>query len=106
MLSLRRDISAVSISRWIVKTIQLCYKVEGERLVSPVKAHSVRALATSLAFFRQASLEQIIRAGTWTSANTFISFYLTDLSSLCGDLSRVGPLVSAGVVLPATARQA
>ena len=106
VLSLRRDISAVSISRWIVKTIQLCYKVEGERLVSPVKAHSVRALATSLAFFRQASLEQIIRAGTWTSANTFISFYLTDLSSLCGDLSRVGPLVSAGVVLPATARQA
>ena len=99
-MSLQRDILAVSVSHWIMKTIPLCYKVEGERLVSPVKAHSVCALATSLAFFRKASLEQIIRAGIWTSANTFIYFYLTDLSSLCGDLSRVGPLVSA------TSRQA
>ena len=32
----------------------------------------MRALATSLAFFKQASMEQVIRAGTWVSSNTYL----------------------------------
>ena len=75
-------------------------KKEGASLTSTVKAYSVRAVATSLAFFNQASLDQVVRAGTWVSPNTFNYFYLKDLSLIQGDLSRIAPLVSAGVIIP------
>ena len=81
-----REISPVSISRWMVKTIRFCYEKEGASLTSSVKAYSVRAVATSLTFFNQASLDQVVRAGTWVSPNTLISFYLKDVSLIQGDL--------------------
>ena len=100
-----KDISPATLSNWIVETIQFCYQLKGAQLASSVKAHSVRVLATSLAFFRQASLDQVIRAGTWCSSNTFIYFYLKDLSLVSGDISRLGPLVAAGVLLETPSRQ-
>ena len=54
---IQKDISSVSLSRWIVKTIQLCYELEGAKLRSSAKAHSVRALSV-ISFFKQASMEQ------------------------------------------------
>ena len=103
---IKKDISLVSLSRWIVKTIQLCYELEGAKLRSSAKAHSVRALSASLAFFKQASMEQVIRAGTWVSSNTFISYYLKDLNFIQGNLSHMGPLVSAGIIIPSSSNQA
>ena len=103
---IQKDILSVSLSRWIVKTIQLCYELEGAKLRSSAKVHSVRALATSLAFFKQASMEQVIRAGTWVFSNTFISYYLKDLNFIQGNLSRMGPLVTAGIIIPSSLNQA
>ena len=73
-------------------------KKEGASLISSVKAYSVRAVATSLAFFNQASLDQVVRVGTLVSPNTFISFYLKQGMTLAtGPLARrrfsaVGPV--------------
>ena len=51
-------------------------------------------------------MEQVIRAGTWVSSNTFISYYLQDLNFIQGNLSRMGPLVSAGIIIPSSSNQA
>ena len=45
-----------------------------------VKAHDVRAFAASKAFYGDVSMDQILQACHWKSHNTFISFYLKDLS--------------------------
>ena len=50
-------------------------------------------MAALLAFHRQASMEQILRAGTWRCHNTFTDFYLkTYLYS--ADLIQLGPVES------------
>ena len=52
-------------------------------------------MAASLAFHRQASVEQILRADTWRCHNTFTVFYLKDLSLYSADLVQLGPVVAA-----------
>ena len=44
-----------------------------------VKAHEVRAVATSLQLFNKADLQAVMKAGRWSSGGTSTSFYLRDL---------------------------
>ena len=44
-----------------------------------VKAHEVRAVATSLQLFNKADLQAVMKAGRWSSGGTFTSFYLRNL---------------------------
>lgn len=69
-----------SIARWIRQAIQLAYQVSGMESPIGLKAHSTRALSTSWAEFHEASVEQICRAATWSSRNTFFRHYRLDLS--------------------------
>ena len=54
---------------------------------SSFRAHSVRGVAASWAFSRNASLSSILAAATWSSSSVFTSFYLKDvvffLSGFC-----------------------
>ena len=52
-------------------------------------------MAASLAFHRQASMEQILRADTWHCHNTLTDVYLKDLSLCSADLIQLGPVVAA-----------
>ena len=62
----------------------------------------MRALATSLAFFKQASMEQVIRAGTWVSSNTDL-LLSEGLEFYSGEfISCMGPLVTAGIIIPSS----
>ena len=45
-----------------------------------VKAHQVRALAATQAFYNNAPIESVLQACTWACHNTFSSFYLKNLS--------------------------
>ena len=56
-------------------------------------------MAASLTFHRQASVEQILRAGTWRCHNTFTDFYLKDLSLYSADLIQLGPVVAAESIM-------
>ena len=58
-------------------------------------SHSVRSMATSLAFKRNFPLSSILEAATWKSANVFISFYLKDLEFSFQDGFGLGPFVAA-----------
>ena len=79
----RRDIVPSTISGWIRKTILECYAHSPTPLLEShkAKAHQLRSMAASLAFHRQASMEHILRAGTWPCYNTFTDFYLKYLWS-------------------------
>ena len=66
------------------------------------KAHSIRSVATSVAFHRNWSVAKVLEAATWRSSSVFTSFYLRDVAATLGDLSSLGPIVSAGQVVAPT----
>ena len=60
------------------------------------RAHSIRGVATSVAFHRNWSISSILNAACWRSS-VFTSFYLKDLHFEFNGLLSVGPFVAAGV---------
>lgn len=98
--SYEKEISCDSISRWIVQTIKLAYAVNKLELGS-VNAHEVRALASSWAWSNRVPLDDVIKAGFWSSENSFIRFYLRETSTMANSLASLGPVVAAqSVVVP------
>ena len=67
---------------------------------SSVRAHSIRGVATSVAFLRNWSVSKVLEAATLRSNFVIFSFYLKDVSYLFEDLRSLGPFVAAGSVLP------
>ncbi|XP_066987475.1 uncharacterized protein [Macrobrachium rosenbergii] len=66
-----------------------------------VKAHKVRAVATSVAFQRNMSLNDILGATFWRSSSVFASHYLTDVKTTYENCCALGPYVSADAILGA-----
>ncbi len=66
-------------SHWIVEAISLAYEARG--LTSPLglHAHSTRAVASSQAFLKGSSMEDVCAAAGWSSPSTFIKFYSLDV---------------------------
>ena len=93
-----KELSAASISRWICSTIVDAHTAiqVSKNLPRSVKAHEVRAVATSLQLFNKVDLHSIMKAGRWSSGGTFTSFYLRDLCPQAESLQRAGPIVAAG----------
>ncbi len=73
-----RAIRRPTLAGWLVRAITSAY-VAGGRPPPSVTAHSTRSMATSTAWARGASCEEICRAATWASGNTFARFYNLDL---------------------------
>ena len=92
-----KDIAKATISHWIKETVKLAYdSADSETLqVSRVKAHEVRAMASSLAFKGGIPLDQILSSCYWRSHGTFTSFYLKDLCWQNDNIFKLGPLVAA-----------
>ena len=64
-----------------------------------VRAHEVRAVATSAMFKKIRSVSAVLKAGTWKSMSTFASFYLRDVTHRYLDNFSLGPVVSGLRVL-------
>ncbi len=98
-----REISVLSISRWIITAIRSAYETTGqnhqELKLARVKAHEVRALSTSWAEFNGVSVDEILRAASWRSKGVFASFYLRDVSSFQEGMFSLGPIVAAQSVI-------
>ena len=60
------------------------------------RAHSIRGIATSSAFFRNWSLRSVLEAASWHSNSVFTSFYLRDLQFVLDGVHSLGPFVAAG----------
>jgi len=96
-----REISLPTISSWIKKTIVMCYDLANSEdlVLAKVKAHQVRALAASQAFYNNTPIEAVLQAGTWACHNTFSSFYLKNLSQSNSSGYRLSPFVAAHSVV-------
>ena len=96
-----KELSASTISRWICTTIVDSHAdIQNSRNLSgSVKAHEVRAVATSLQLFNKVDLHSVMKAGRWSSGGTFTSFYLRDLCPQADSLQRAGPIVAGGDII-------
>ena len=97
-----KELSAATVSRWICTTIVDSHAaIQNSRNLSEsvkagsVKAHEVRAVATSLQLFNKVDLHSVMKAGRWSSDGNFTSFYLRDLCPQADSLQRAGPIVAA-----------
>ena len=66
---------------------------------SSFRAHSVRGVAASVAFSRNALLSSILEAATWGSASVFTSYYLKDVQFSSPHGFSLGPVVAASTVV-------
>ena len=64
--------------------------------VATPRAHSIRGIATSSAFFRNWSLSSVLEAALWRSNTVFTFFYLRDLQYVYEGVRSLGPFVAAG----------
>ena len=96
-----KELSASSISRWICTTIVDSHAaiLDSKNHSRSVKAHEVRAVATSLQLFNKVDLHSVMKAGRWSSGGIFTSFYLRDLCPQADSLQRAGPIVAAGDIV-------
>ena len=95
------DIHKNTISSWIRKLLHFAYSSAPEDVIelSSARTHEVRALASSMAFRGNMDLEEVLKACTWKSANTFTTHYLRDVSTFAEELHSLGPLVAAQSVV-------
>ena len=84
-----------------MELILTCYDISKAIPPGPLKvrAHEVRALASSLAYNAKVPLERILESCTWASHNTFTHFYLRDLSLHNEECIKLGPVVAAQAVI-------
>ena len=67
--------------------------------VAAPKAHSIRGIATSSAFFKNWSLCSVLEATSWRSNTVFTSLYLQHVQYIFERVRSLGPFVAAGVHL-------
>ena len=66
---------------------------------SSSRAHSMRGVAASWAFARNASLSSILAAALWSSSSVFSNFYLSGVQFSSSHGFSLGPVVAAGSVV-------
>ena len=92
-----RPISKNAVSYFLREVI---YKAGAVRVdvAAPLRAHSVRGVATSLSFLRNWSISNVLEAATWRS-NSVFAFYFRDMSFVFQGLRSIGPFVAAGSIV-------
>ena len=62
----------------------------------PPRAHDIRGIATSLNYYSNLSLSNLMQVATWKSNSVFASRYLKEVSATQDNIRQFGPLVIAG----------
>ena len=84
--------------RWVAETIRLTYENSSESDLPKIKAHDVRGISASIAFYRNTPLKDICGLIGWKSSNVFIRHYLRDMVADT-ELQDI-PLVAARTAFP------
>ena len=105
----RKKLSAATISRWICTPIVDSHAAmqNSKSFSGYVKAHEIRAVATSLWLFNKVDLQIVMWPGRWSSGGIFTFFYLRDLGpqanslrrTMPNSLRRTMPVVAAGNII-------
>ena len=94
------DIRPTTLSSWLKQTILSCYKQADQQALDlvQVKAHDIRAVASSKAFYGGVSVDQIMEVCHWKAH--IYKFYIKNLTWSDNDNNMyLGPVVAAQQVL-------
>jgi hypothetical protein len=69
------------LSGWLHLVISNAYVHMGRDLPFKSNPHTIRKVSSSWKEYSGASARQIVRSGTWTSLQTFATFYRLDFAS-------------------------
>ena len=89
------DIQRTHVSRWSVEVVQEAYTRADLEYEDDIRAHELRATASSWAYVNQVRLEDILAAASWRSSGVFQGSYLRDMSSIVDGMATLGPIVAA-----------
>ena len=97
-----RPISKNAISFFLRELISGAGSLGGD-VGQPPRAHSIRAVSTSVAFMRNWSVAKVLEAATWRSSSVFAAFYLKDIRLQFDTFRSLGAFVAAGQVIDSPA---
>ena len=69
-------------------------------VITPLRAHSIRGVATSSVFWQNWSVSKALEAASWRLNSVFTYFFLCGVQYVVEGLRSLGPIVAAGSVLP------
>ena len=95
-LANKNNLSVQAVARYIVKLVKWAYAFWGDSVPDEVRAHDTRGLAASLAALTSVALDDILTAGNWSNANTFLRHYFKTLSPDCVQSLAIIPSFVAG----------
>ena len=84
--------------RWVAETIRLAYENSSQSDLPKIKAHDVRGISASIAFYRNTPLKELCGLIGWKSSNVFVRHYLRDTAADT-ELQDI-PLVAARTAFP------
>ena len=84
--------------RWVAETIRLTYENSSKSDLPKIKAHDVRGISASIAFYRNTPLKDLCGLIGWKSSNVFVRHYLRDMAANT-ELQDI-PLVAARTAFP------
>ena len=93
-----RPISKNTVSYFLREVISEAGAVRVD-VAAPLRAHSVRGVATSVSFLRNWLISKVLEAATWQSNSVFASFYFCDISFVFQGLRSLGPFVAVGSIV-------
>ena len=67
--------------RWVVETIRLTSENSSQSDLPNIRAHDVRAVAASIAYYRNTPLTELCGLIGWKSSNVFVRHYLKDMAA-------------------------
>ena len=88
-----------TISSWLKQCITLCFELSGKPKPERVAGHSIRSMAVSWATLKNVSVPQILESCFWKTPNTFISFYLKDLTEIEGKINKLGKIAVTSTIV-------
>ena len=65
--------------RWVAETIRLTYENSSESDLPKIKAHDVRGISASIAFYRNTPLKELCGLIGWKSSKVYVRHYLRDI---------------------------
>ena len=67
--------------RWVAETIRLTYENSSQADLTKIRAHGVRVVAASIAYYRNTPLSELYGLIEWKSSNIFVWHYLKDMAA-------------------------
>ena len=72
---------ATHFRRWVAETIRLTYENSSQTDLPKIRAHDVRAVAASIAYYQNTPLSELCGLIGWKSSNVFVRHYLKDMAA-------------------------